>query len=182
MLPILAPELMPLIADAKHHVHLLDTLPLVLTHHDHGRVNLMGDPTTGGLTALIDWDWASIEAFGMKIHSFYDDFTAHRIDDEILSYDMPSPNANGKSVWDTLEEAFWEQLWETLEGVLSRETHGVAVRTTALIGAMNRFFDLETLDEIDDRGGMDKNEWQHRSMMLRTNAYLPKLPCIEDTR
>lgn len=173
----LAPELMPIIAEAKRHVHLLDILPLVLTHQDHGMINLLVDPHSGELNAVLDWDWGRVEAFGMTIYGFYEDFTARREGDEIFFFDQLA--LSGRAMREELEKTFWEQLWRSVEGYLSVEEHGKAVRTAAVIGAMNRFLDLETLNEIDQRGAMDPDNWDHVSMMLRSRSYLPKLPQID---
>ena len=66
-----APEVVEVVRDAREHVHLLGTLPAVLTHSDLSAVNLFLNED-GSLSGVIDWDNACIEAFGMSIWSLYD--------------------------------------------------------------------------------------------------------------
>lgn len=52
-------------AELTPKLHLLDRLPLVLTHIDFAEVNLMVDPSDGHLTGVLDFDGARVEAFAM---------------------------------------------------------------------------------------------------------------------
>lgn len=55
-------------------LHLLDRLPLVLTHIDFAQVNLMVDPSDGYLTGVVDFDGARVEAFGICLFGVYEGF------------------------------------------------------------------------------------------------------------
>ncbi|GAM90033.1 hypothetical protein ANO11243_080730 [Dothideomycetidae sp. 11243] len=174
------PELLSTVADVASHLHLLATLPRVLTHHDHGFANLLVDKESGAVTAVLDWDFASIEAFGMTVYSFYEDLTAHREGDKIHLYDqtVEEDGRNVSSVQKVLEDAFWQQLWESVADVLDPVVDGPAFRTAALLGALYSFFNSNTLQSMDAKGTPDANDPDHVGMMLRTGAYLPKMPPI----
>lgn len=55
-------------------VGLLMKLPAAICHIDFFEHNIMVDPVTGALTAVLDWDGAQVEAFGMMVYGIYDGF------------------------------------------------------------------------------------------------------------
>lgn len=68
----MAPEIYTLVTSLSTRLHLLDTLPAVLTHLDLGGQNLFVDKETGALTGVIDFDEARTEAFGINIFTLYE--------------------------------------------------------------------------------------------------------------
>ncbi|KAF2151478.1 hypothetical protein K461DRAFT_295526 [Myriangium duriaei CBS 260.36] len=157
----LAPELLPVITESRTHLHLLDTLPPVLTHADLGVVNLFADEQTGALTGVIDWDHATIERFGMTIWSLYENFLSCRSKEGIVFYEQPLRSK--------LENAFWGELRSSTAEVLDSTTSGPAVRAAAVAGAITRYLDLETLeDETED----------HEFYLQRAKGFLPAMPKV----
>ncbi|GAM82923.1 hypothetical protein ANO11243_009090 [Dothideomycetidae sp. 11243] len=176
-----APELLPIFNDIKAHFHLLELLPCVLTHADLGTLNLFGNKQDGSLTAVIDWDHAVIRPFGTLIWSLYENFMACKPENEIVFYTHVLDD--GRRAIGVLEDAFWTQLWRSLEGVLDPVAHGCAVRTAAAVGAVDRYLDLETLAEIEE--AVEKKgvtDWRGINVhgFIRARGFIPALPRIED--
>ncbi|GAM91001.1 hypothetical protein ANO11243_090480 [Dothideomycetidae sp. 11243] len=163
----LAPKILQVIQDARDHAHLLETLPLVLTHADLGGLNMLIDSNDSSLTGVLDWARASIEAFGMTIYSLYEVFLTTRIEGQIVFNHALTDD--GRPVRIILEQAFWKQLWSSVSHVLDPVVHGSAVRTAMLVGAIDRYLTMERLNDatID-----------HGESLARAKGYLGKLPRI----
>lgn len=71
------------------NLHLLDTLPPVLMHHDLVAQKIFVNET-GGLTGVIDCDGTGIEAFGMMIFALYETFFGGMEGGRWSAYDFPS--------------------------------------------------------------------------------------------
>ncbi|GAM89023.1 hypothetical protein ANO11243_070570 [Dothideomycetidae sp. 11243] len=160
-----SPEPQDIIKDAQHHLHLLETLPCVVTHNDLGVLNLFADPQTGAITSVIDWDEATIEPFGMSIIGVYESWLYWPNDDDTdtICHDHV----------DVLERVFWDRLWSALSPILMRDVHGPAVRTAAVIGAAARLLGTDTLDLVGDAPDIEH-------ILRRPKGYMPGIPRIQD--
>lgn len=162
-----APGLIPIVAEARQHVHLLDKLPLVLTHVDLSPPNIFVDADSA-IVGVIDWDGARVEAFGMCIWTFYEYFSSSRFND--------SPYArlidDGTSVRDLLRNAFWDRLWSRVSDVLQAESSGPALRTSVMVGAVYRYLDIDVLEDIVACNGENLD---------RAKTFLPVMPRIIDS-
>ncbi|GAM84045.1 hypothetical protein ANO11243_020360 [Dothideomycetidae sp. 11243] len=167
----LAPEVACIIDSLRRHIHLLEKLPLVLTHADLSPCNLFCDHLDGRITAVIDWSRARADIFGFSIWSLYECFLGYRDGDKFTFYDGPADNGTIREV---LEHAFWEELWSSAVGVLDREKHGSAVRLALAIGVLNRPY----FNEIAD--GLDEGDEQFVNDLIWARAILPALPPVVD--
>ena len=146
-----APEIAKIAECLLEKVHLLDTLPAVLTHHDFSEVNILVNDS-GEVTGVIDFDAAGIEAFGMCIWGVYECFLGSMNDGKWFFYDQPATCYPGKTVRDVLETTFWDSLWANVSQEVKekREELEVAVRVSLSIGVINRYFIRGMLDKIDE--------------------------------
>lgn len=126
-LRVYAPELFEIVHHLQHQVHLLESLPLVLTHHDFSQVNILVNDS-GNVTGAIDFDEAGIEAFGMCIWGLYECFFGSMEDGKWSFYEeMP-----------VLASAFWNSLWSNTPPSLKLEEAETAVKVSLSIGVINR--------------------------------------------
>jgi hypothetical protein len=52
----------------QHNVGLIDSLPIILAHSDLSPFNFLIEPTTGHVTAVLDWNGATFERVGYNLH------------------------------------------------------------------------------------------------------------------
>ncbi|RMD41776.1 hypothetical protein DV735_g3346, partial [Chaetothyriales sp. CBS 134920] len=117
----LAPDLFRLITDTlQPRVHLLDSLPAVLTHHDFSQVSILVDDSEH-LTGVIDFDEAQVEAFWMCISGLDECFFGSMEDVTWYFYDIPADYAS----------------------------HGQQTEASLSIGIIQRYFIQGMVDEID---------------------------------
>ncbi|GAM86356.1 hypothetical protein ANO11243_043700 [Dothideomycetidae sp. 11243] len=159
-----APELIEVVTDVKRDVYLLDTLPLVLNHVDLAPTNIFTNDD-GTFTNVIDWDGARIEAFGMSLWSLYEYFIDARTSNSVYEQVLE----DGRTVRETLEQAFWRQLWESTSGALSL-TDAPAIRASAMVGAVFRYLDEDNLDEIEESGG---------DSLARAKMFIPSIHAMK---
>lgn len=128
-LRVYAPEFFEIVHRLQHHVHLLESLPLALTHHDFSQANILVNDS-GNVTGVIDFDEAGIEAFGMYIWGLYECFFGSMEDGKWSSYDeMP-----------VLANAFWNSPWSNTPPSLKLEKAETAVEISLSTGVTNRYF------------------------------------------
>ncbi|GAM90737.1 hypothetical protein ANO11243_087820 [Dothideomycetidae sp. 11243] len=152
---------MDFVKHVREHVHLIDSLPLVLTHTDVIPMNMFANPDDGSITSVIDWDHACIDIFGKSMWSLYEGFVTYTIDDVTHVQEQR----------DVIENVFWTRLWESVKPRLTPEVDGPAVRASMAVGAIARYLRFRTLDEIGDNDDVASSFW-------RTKAFLPLLPRI----
>ncbi|KAJ5708648.1 hypothetical protein N7488_008449 [Penicillium malachiteum] len=137
-LSIHAPELLDIVHNLQLNVHLLETLPMVLTHHDLSQVNIVVNEA-GNVTGVLEFDEAGIEAFGMCIWGFYECFFGSMEDSRGSFYEeMP-----------LLADAFWGSLWANVPSNLKEVEMEKAMKVSLSIGILNRYFIRGMVDEID---------------------------------
>ncbi|KAK4690122.1 hypothetical protein P7C71_g6602, partial [Lecanoromycetidae sp. Uapishka_2] len=117
------PEIHAEITRLHSKLHLLETVPAVLTHPAPVPRNIFVD-SIGALTGVIGFEDASIQIFGSNIFALYESFFG-RLENGVWSlYDMPAGDKYpGKSVYDVLAAAFWEALVAGVAPVLTMEEH-----------------------------------------------------------
>lgn len=146
----MAPEIFSLFKSLSTNLHLLDTLPAVLTHLDLGGQNFFVDKETGALTGMIDFDEARTEAFGINIFALYKNHIGSMEDGHWSPYNMPAGEQYpGLSVSEILTKAFWDALWAYTAPSVRREEFEEAVGVALRVGIINRYFLRGMLDEID---------------------------------
>ena len=146
----MAPEIHTLITSLSTRLHLLETLPTVLSHLDLGGPNIFVDKENGALTGVIDFDEARTEAFGINIFSVYENHIGSMEDGHWSPYDMPAVEQHpGLSVSEVLTKAFWDSLWTYAAPGIKREEFEEAVGVALRVGIINRYFVRGMLDEID---------------------------------
>ncbi|OQD77797.1 hypothetical protein PENDEC_c002G06157 [Penicillium decumbens] len=157
-LKVYAPELFEVICRLQHQVHLLESLPRVLTHHDLSQVNILVSDA-GKITGVIDFDEAGVEAFGMCIWGLYECFFGSMEAGKwSLYHEMP-----------VLANAFWESLWANIPPSLKREEAEKAVKVSLSIGVLNRYFIEGMVDEID------LSKRVHRESLEYAKGILPRI-------
>ncbi|GAM82700.1 hypothetical protein ANO11243_006830 [Dothideomycetidae sp. 11243] len=165
----LAPELVRIAKRTKPYLHLLDTLPLVLSHADLSALNVF----VSGLSGVIDWEHASVEAFGMTLCSVYEMFLSQRVGNKIIFHgELVSEYRTVKEV---LEEAFWNELWACVSDVLDPGVSGPAVRTAMIVGAFTRFMPLENLEHMRNTEEADPDNVE---VLVRPRGFITALPPI----
>lgn len=146
----IAPEIYTEIEGLSTRLHLLDTLPAVLTHMDLAGQNVFVDKFTGTITGVIDFAEARTEAFGINIFAFYENHVGSMEDGHWSPYDMPAGEQHlGLSVCEVLEKAFWDTLWANTASNLKKNDFSTAVGVALGVGIINRYFVRGMLDEID---------------------------------
>lgn len=146
----MAPEIYTLVTSLSTRLHLLDTLPAVLTHLDLGGQNIFVDKESGALTGVIDFDEARTEAFGINIFTVYENHIGSMEDGHWSPYDSPAGEEHpGLNVSEVLTKAFWDALWAYTAPSMKREEFEEAVGVALRVGIINRYFVRGMLDEID---------------------------------
>lgn len=147
----LAPDLHKhIVTVLQPSVHLLDSLPAVLTHHDFSQVNILVDDS-GHLTGVIDFDEAGIEAFGMCIWGLYECFFGMMENGKWSFYDtvVDRGSREAHTIRQVLENTFWESLWANTPPGLKKTDAEQAVMVSLSVGVINRYFIQGMVDEID---------------------------------
>lgn len=150
-LETLAPDLHTHIATVlRPRVHLLETLPAVLTPYDFAQINILVDDS-GHLTGVIDFDDAGIEAFGMCIWGLYECFFGEMDNGKWSFYDTVADDGSREAhtVRQVLESTFWGSLWANTPPGLKQADAEQAVMVSLSVGIINRYFVKDMIDEID---------------------------------
>lgn len=124
-------------------VGLLMKLPAVLCHVDFFENNIMVNPATGALTAVLDWDGAQIEAFGMMIYGVYDSFfgcmSGHSGDAVWSWFETLLPDGDDtRSAGDILEYKFWNAFWEAVPSSFGKAEYEDAIKVAIEVGLVQR--------------------------------------------
>lgn len=144
-----APELIELVRTIQPHLHLLETLPAVLTHTDFASSNILVDDD-GHVTGVLDFDEAEVDAFGMCIWGLYECFFGEMEEGKWEFHNMSADGHLGKTVREVLEDTFWEALWTHLPPRLHLQGVEKAVKVALSVGVVNRYFvQGRMLDEVD---------------------------------
>lgn len=126
-------------------IDLLMRLPAAICHTDFFENNVMVDPATGTVTAVLDWDGAQIEAFGMMIYGIYDNFfgsmTGHSSDAEWFSFGTLLPDSNGgmRKARDILESNFWDAFWGAVPSSFTKAEYEDAIAVAVEVGLVQRY-------------------------------------------
>ena len=154
-LKAVAPDVYAEVSSVKANLGLIVHLPLVLSHPDLVGLNVFVDRVTGGITGVIDFDGAHIEALGISIVTLYEWFIGSMEDGHWSPYDMPAGETHGgKTVCQVLESAFWEAFWANVSPKLKKEDSKEALSVALRVGIVNRYIvDSEMLDEVDFEKG-----------------------------
>ena len=146
----MAPEIHIRVAYLSTKLHLLDTLPGVLTHMDLVSQNIFVEKDTGTVTGVIGFHDARTEAFGINIYALYESYVGSLADGHWSPYDMPAGEQySGLSVCEVLTRAFWDSLWVNVAPGLDKRVFEEAVGVALKAGLLNRYFVGPMLDEID---------------------------------
>jgi hypothetical protein len=167
-LQVLAPEIVEIVSNLQGKLHLLDSLPPVLTHHDFSEVNILVNDM-GNVTGVIDFDAAGIEAFGMCIWGIYECFLGCMERGKWSFHNQPAGGYLRQSVYQVLEAAFWESLWANVSPTMNRGDLEVAVKVSLSIRVVNRYFIRGMLDEIEE------NERVHQLSLEYAKGILPAI-------
>lgn len=156
-----APDVHTEVTSISAKLHLLQSLPLVLTHPDLVGLNIFVDRKTGSFTGVIDFDDAQIEALGMNIVTLYEWFVGSMEDGHWSPYDMPAGEKHGsKNVCQVLEAAFWDTFWANVCPALNDEGSKEALLVALGVGVVNRYIvDGGILNEavLENGGGDDRS-------------------------
>ena len=146
----IAPAIFTEIMSLGSKLHLLDTLPAVLTHLELAGQNIFVDKDAGNLTGVIDFDGARTEALGINIFTLYENHFGSMEDGHWTPFDIPAGEQYpGLSVSEVLTKSFWDSLWANIAPGLRREDLEEAVVVALRVGIINRYFVRGMLDEID---------------------------------
>ena len=155
LLKQMAPEVHTHVVSLRSKLHLLETLPAVLTHPDLTSHNIFVEKDTGVLTGVINFDEARTEAFGINIFAIYERFFGSMNDGHWSPYDIPAgEHYPSLSVIEVLSRAFWGSMWANMAPGLERRVYEEAVGVALRVGIINRY--LEGL-----LGGGDVEEGLH---------------------
>ena len=158
----IAPFIHAQVSSIAAKLHLLQNLPLVLTHPDLVGLNIFVDRITGRITGVIDFDDAQVEALGMNIVTLYEWFLGSMEDSHWSSYDIPAGEQySSRNVCQLLEAAFWDTFWANARLDLSKEECQEALSVALKVGVINRYIvDGGMLDEVD----LEKGRGDERSL------------------
>lgn len=146
----MAPDLHTRITSLKTKLHLLHTLPPVLTHPDLTSPNIFIQKDTGLLTGVLNSSSTRTEAFGTNIYALYEKYLGSMQDGHWSPYDMPAGESHpGQTVIEVLRGAFWDSLWGNAAAGLRREVDGEAVGVAVRVGVVNRY--LEGMGDESER-------------------------------
>lgn len=146
----IAPDVHAEVTLISAQLHLLQSLPLVLTHPDLVGLNIFVDRKSGNFTGVIDFDDAQIEALGMNIVTLYEWFVGSMEDGHWSPYGTPAGEQYGsENVSQVLEAAFWDTFWANVCPDLEREGSKQAISVALRVGVINRY--------IVDGGMLDEN-------------------------
>ena len=175
-LKAIAPDVHAEVTSVTAKLHLLESLPLVLSHPDLVGLNVFVDRTTGAITGVIDFDGAQIEALGINIVTLYEWFLGSIEKRHWSPYDMPAGEPYGsKTVCQVLESAFWETFWANVSPDPRKENSKEALCVALRVGIVNRYIvDSKMLDEVD----FEKRHGDDRSLDY-VKGILSYLECSE---
>lgn len=158
----IAPHLHAEVISVSAKLHLLQNLPLVLSHPDLVGLNIFVERTDGRITGVIDFDDAQVEALGINIVTLYEWFLGSMEDSHWSPYDMPAGEQYGsRSVCQVLEAAFWDTFWANVGLDMSKEGSKEALWIALKVGIINRYIvDGGMLDEVD----LEKGHGDARSL------------------
>ena len=137
------------IASISTELHLVDTLPGVLTLLDLVSQNIPVDKDTGHLTGVLDLEAARTEASGVSLLTLYENFVGSMDDGHCPPYNMLVGEQHGLFVCKVLTKMFWGASWTNTDPVLKREYFDEAVRVALRVGVIDRYFVRGMLDHID---------------------------------
>lgn len=141
-------------------IHLLEKLPLILTHLDFAEVKIMVDPQTGHVTGILDFDGARVEPFGMCIFGVYEGFFGEMRDSKWKFFDQPaSRDAPCQSVREILEKAFWDTLWNAVPSWMDRLELKEPVTIALEMGIVNRYLDWDGDMDPENESHMRAVSW-----------------------
>lgn len=126
-------------------IELLMRLPAATCHTDFFENNVMVDPATGAVTAVLDWDGAQFEAFGMMIYGIYDNFfgsmTGHSSGAEWSSFGTLLPDSNGsmRKARYILESNFWDAFWGAVPSSFTKAEYEAAIAVAVEVGLVQRY-------------------------------------------
>ncbi|GAM90397.1 hypothetical protein ANO11243_084400 [Dothideomycetidae sp. 11243] len=167
-----APDLSPIVERTRSDLHLLDMLPIVLTHTGLGIGNIFVDRDDGHITAVIDWDHAGLEVFGLSVWTLYECFLSYKQWDEIHFY--TNIVSDGRPAHQVLEEAFWNEIWLSVSDRIDRKKHEEAVKAAVTLWILNRYFrGSETTFDI--------NNEEHASELARARAIFEYMEKSKET-
>ncbi|WEW59265.1 hypothetical protein PRK78_004734 [Emydomyces testavorans] len=129
-------------------VPLLDKLPPVLFHPDFAEVNIFVNDK-GNVTGVIDFEDATIEAFGMCLFGVYEGFFGAMNNQKWSYFDQPAGDGSNMSVRGVLETAFWKTLWDSVPPAMKKEELEEAVMVALNVGIVNRYFVRGLLERVD---------------------------------
>ena len=162
-LKAIAPDVYAEVTSITAKLHLLQNLPLVLSHPDLVGLNVFVDRITGAITGVIDFDGAEIEALGINIFTLYEWFIGSMEKRHWSPYDMPAGETHGskKTVCQVLESAFWKTFWANVSPEVKNEDSKEALSVALRVGIVNRYMvDSKMLDEVD----FEKRHGDERSL------------------
>lgn len=106
--------------------------PLVLTHGDLSQTNILLDPDTLEVTAIVGWSLAAVRPFGLELDTLF-----------LLTGYMDVSGWHGYSCRSRLLEAFWDEFWIATgieDGVsMQRKTIRRIAEAAGNIGAILRY-------------------------------------------
>lgn len=151
----IAPEVYAEAISVSARLHLLVSLPLVLSHPDLVGLNVFVDRSSGHITGVIDFDSAQIEALGINIATVYEWFLGSMEKGHWSAYDMPAGEPYGsKNVCQVLESAFWDTFWANTPPTLRKDDSEEAIMVAVKVDVFNRYIiDGGMLDEVDFEKG-----------------------------
>ena len=161
-LKAIAPDVYAEVTSITAKLHLLQPLPLVLSHPDLVGLNVFVDRISGAITGVIDFDGAEVEALGISIFTLYEWFIGSMENRHWSPYDMSAGEAHGgKTVCQFLESAFWETFWAGVSPDVKKEESKEALSVALRVGIVNRYMgDSNMLDEVD----FEKHAGDERSL------------------
>ena len=162
-LKAIAPDVYAEVTSITAKLHLLQNLPLVLSHPDLVGLNVFVDRISGAITGLIDFDGAEIEALGISIFTLYESFIGSMENRHWSPYDMRAGETHGSetTVCQVLESAFWETFWANVSPKVNKEQSKEALSVALRVGIVNRYMgDSNMLGEVD----FEKRHGDERSL------------------
>ncbi|GAM88276.1 hypothetical protein ANO11243_063090 [Dothideomycetidae sp. 11243] len=161
-----APEIYHIVAQLKDQLHLLDTLPPVLSHDDLAEINVFVDEE-GHITGVIDFESAGVEAFGMSIWGLYECWLGGMNDARFAFFDFMTAESGGRTVREVLENVFWTTLWSEVNGSVLRREHEAAIRVALAMGVLRRYFTRDLVDKVTE------GDMHHIRSLAYAKAILP---------
>jgi hypothetical protein len=136
--------------------------PIVLTHPDLTPKNVLVDPITGRIRAIIGWSHARLQPFGMSFWAI-DHFTGY-LDAQHRYHRYETPH--------DIDEIFWEALWEPI----GRDTMIANLRPLQLARDLSSFvrYGYRWIDGLVSRLSLEEEieqAWLNAVVRHRPNTY-----------